>query len=97
MSKLTQEEKELYYSEEALKREMEREVIYVAVSRETGKVVSGQKGQAGFFSKSQLNKSVGYSVRSYCKRHGIEPKDLYYIMEIPVPAKEEYNYVNFSD
>lgn len=53
-------------------------IIYVAVSNKTGKVISGLKGQYGFGSKASMAKSMG-------QVFGKGSKDKYYYIAVEIP------------
>lgn len=58
--------------------------IYIAVSKETGEVMSGARGQHAYGSVASLTKSVGqdYWTRKKANEKGIRPRDLYDIYTI---------------
>lgn len=53
-------------------------IIYVAISKETGKVMTGAKGQAAFLDKDLLRRSLGQTY------HGAKAKEMYYIETIEI-------------
>lgn len=61
-------------------------IIYVAISKETGSIMSGQNGQYAFGDETTLAKSVGYAYGYTAKKKGVKAKELYYIKEIHVDA-----------
>lgn len=59
-------------------------IIYVAISKKTGGVMSGAKGQYAFGDKGSLGRSVGQNYAYEARKQGIKPKDMYDIHEIDV-------------
>jgi hypothetical protein len=59
-------------------------IIFVAISKKTGGVMSGAKGQYAFDDKSTLKRSVNYSYQWEANREGKHPSELYDIHEIDV-------------
>jgi hypothetical protein len=68
-------------------------VIYVAISKESGNVLSGMKGQHAYGDINSLKKSMGQSLSYTAKRNGVKPMDLYSIHEVDLdmilPTEEE--------
>jgi hypothetical protein len=56
------------------------QILYVAINKQTGKVMTGAKAQAAFLDKGTLGRSVGQAYKYQAK--GVKVKDLYYIHEI---------------
>lgn len=65
---------------------IQEQKIYVAVSLETGELMSGAKGQHAYGSIQSLTKSIGqdYWTRKKAKEQGVRPRDLYKIIELDV-------------
>lgn len=59
-------------------------VIYVAVNKETGKVMGGAKGQHAFGSAAGLSRSIGQAYSYTAHKEGVKPKDLYNVVAIDV-------------
>lgn len=59
-------------------------VIYVAINKETGEVMSGQKGQYAFPNKERLKKSVNYHYRYVANRNGVDVNNMYDIYELDI-------------
>lgn len=66
--------------------------IYVAISKETGYVITGLKGQAAFSSTGGLNKSMAQRFRYKTVKEGKKAAEYYDILPIDVDKlKEEKN------
>lgn len=63
---------------------METVKIYIAISKETGQVMSGAKGQYAYGSVASLSKSIGQDwwSRKKAKEQGVRPRDLYNVWEV---------------
>ncbi|PEZ47056.1 hypothetical protein CN367_11870 [Priestia megaterium] len=59
-------------------------IIYVAISKDSGRVLSGQNGQYAFGDKGTLKKSVNYKYSWTAKQRGLHPSETYDIHEIDV-------------
>ena len=60
------------------------DTILVAISKETGEVLSGARGQYAYGDISRLRKSMGQELSYAAKLEGVRPKDLYSIHEIDI-------------
>lgn len=64
---------------------MANNLIYIAIRKENGQVMIGQKGQAAFTDKSSLGRSIGYAYQYEVKRRGLKKaSDLYSVLEVDV-------------
>lgn len=57
-------------------------IIYVALRKSNGAIMSGAKGQYSFKDKGALRSSVGQSYSYEAEKAGVKPKDLYNIYEV---------------
>jgi hypothetical protein len=58
------------------------QILYVAINKQTGKVMTGAKAQAAFLDKGTLGRSVGQAYQYAARKEGVKVKDLYEIHEI---------------
>lgn len=63
---------------------MTKNHMYVAICKETGRIMSGAKGQHAFGDPSTLAKSIGQAYSYTAQKSGIKPKDMYYIVRLHV-------------
>lgn len=62
-----------------------KNIIYLAIRKENGQVMIGQKGQAAFTNKTSLERSIRYAYQYEVKRRGLKKaSDLYLILEVDV-------------
>lgn len=54
-------------------------ILFVAISKKDGGVITGAKGQYAFGSDEQLRRSLGQSLSYTAQRQGVRPQDLYEI------------------
>lgn len=63
---------------------MNNEKIYIAISNETGRVISGVKGQYAFGDKGSLNRSLAYSLEYKARKAGVKARSFYRIYALDV-------------
>lgn len=59
-------------------------IIYVAISKKTGEIMSGVKGQYAFGDTASLNRSLANAYGWVARKKGLKARDLYYIEEVTV-------------
>lgn len=71
---------------------------YVAISKKTGSVISGARGQKVFDDAGTLRKSIGqdYWIQSQAREQGVKPKDLYDVHEFELNLEDNENTVTIS-
>jgi hypothetical protein len=63
---------------------------YIAVNKETGKVMSGARGHSVFDDVGTLRKSIGadWVTQRDARFKGVKPKDLYFVLEYELNLSE---------
>lgn len=70
-------------------------VIYVAVTKDSGDIMTGNHGQHAYGSIATLRRSIGQAYKTTASYRNVKPMELYNIIEIDVdslPQKEESYY-----
>jgi hypothetical protein len=64
--------------------------VYIAMNKETGKVMTGARGQVAFGDAGSLRKSIGadWTVQRDARFKGCKPKDLYDVLEYELNLSE---------